>query len=46
MENMGAICQNIPDAHAVAIVASEKAIPISQLKAGSYTLQHGSTQIN
>lgn len=40
------IFKEIPDAHAVAITASEKAIPISQLKNTSYELQHGKTQIN
>ena len=37
---------NIPDAHAVSIVACEKATPVSQLKPRSYALQHGSTQVN
>ncbi len=39
-------CQEIPDAHAVAITSSELAIPISELTAKAYPLQHGQTQIN
>ncbi len=35
----------VPDAHAVAITASELATPISDLKNSLYILQHGKTQI-
>ncbi len=44
-ENTKEIFKEIPNAHAVAITASEKATPISYLKSTSYSLQHGSTQI-
>ena len=45
-DNTEEIFKEIPDAHAVAITASEKATPISSLKSRSYDLQHGKTQIN
>lgn len=37
--------KRMPDAHAVAIVASTKAIRIHELKPGNYRLPHGSTQL-